>query len=270
MKTQLEDLNHKWRGLLETIRALQASVGDDLNEDEVTRLLRESALPIEAGFRFLSFSDGVVTLTVPRQELANWYPERGWIMPEKEEIARAIAKKYELSLLEPPDVNSSALYPRPDSPGPHHHLELSNRRETVVVAHPQYLKIRLFSRPSGFLHTPGARIPLLLSPELLEDLSFLYKSESVLGAGKASLREDDSDQRGNGGHETAKPRERYGTEATASAKEWFGNKSNLAAKLSPGARRTRCFFVNALIFLPILQTKKIENSGPCKLTSKQK
>ena len=53
-------------------------------------------------------------------------------------------------------------------------------------------------------------------------------------------------------------------------KKWFGNKSNLAAKLSPGARRTRCFFVNALFFLPILQTKKIENSGPCKLTSKQK
>jgi len=270
MKTQLRDLNHKSRGLLETVRALQASVGDDLDDNEVTRLLRESALPTEAGFRFLSLSDCFVTLTVPRQELVNWYREKGWIVPKKEGIARAIAKKYELSLLEPPDVNSSALYPRPDSPGPHHHLELSNRRETVVVAHPQYLKLRLFSRPSGFLHTPGARIPLLLSPELLQDLSFLYKSESALGGGKASLREDDGDQRGNGGHETVKPRERYGTEATASAKKWFGNKSNLAAKLSPGARRTRCFFVNALFFLPILQTKKIENSGPCKLTSKQK
>jgi hypothetical protein len=215
MKTQLRDLNHKSRGLLETVRALQASVGDDLDDNEVTRLLRESALPTEAGFRFLSFSDCFVTLTVPRQELVNWYREKGWIVPKKEGIARAIEKKYELSLLEPPDVNSSALYPRPDSPGPHHHLELSNRRETVVVAHPQYLKIRLFSRPSGFLHTPGARIPLLLSPELLQDLSFLYKSESVLGGGKASLREDDGDQRANGGHETVKPRERYGTEATA-------------------------------------------------------
>jgi len=191
MKTLLRDLNHKSRGLLETVRALQASVRDDLDDNEVTRLLRESALPTEAGFRFLSFSDCFVTLTVPRRELVNWYREKGWIVPKKEGIARAIAKKYELSLLEPPDVNSSALYPRPDSPGPHHHLELSNGRETVVVAHPQYLKIRLFSRPSGFLHTPGARIPLLLSPELLRDLSFLYKSESVLGGGKASLREDD-------------------------------------------------------------------------------
>jgi hypothetical protein len=191
MKTQLEDLNHKWHGLLETIRALQASVGDGLTDNEVTRLLRESALPIEAGFKFLSFSDWFVTLTVPRQELANWYPEKGWIVPEKEGIARAIAKKYELFFFEPPDVNSSALYPQSDSPGPHHHLELNNREETVVVAHPQYLKIRLFKGPSGFVHALGARIPLLLSPELLQDLSFLYKSESVLGGGKASLREDD-------------------------------------------------------------------------------
>ena len=67
MKTQLRDLNHKSRGLLETVRALQASVGDDLDDNEVTRLLRESALPTEAGFRFLSFSDCFVTLTVPRQ-----------------------------------------------------------------------------------------------------------------------------------------------------------------------------------------------------------
>jgi len=179
MKTQLEDLNHKWRGLLETIRALQASVGDGLTDNEVTRLLRESALPIEAGFKFLSFSDWFVTLTVPRQELANWYPEKGWIVPEKEGIARAIAKKYELFLFEPPDVNSSALYPQFDSPGPHHHLELNNREETVVVAHPQYLKIRLFKGPSGFVHALRARIPLLLSPELLHDLSLLYKSESA-------------------------------------------------------------------------------------------
>ena len=209
MKTQLEDLNHKWRGLLETIRALQASVGDGLTDNEVTRLLRESALPIEAGFKFLSFSDWFVTLTVPRQELANWYPEKGWIVPEKEGIARAIAKKYELFFFEPPDVNSSALYPQSDSPGPHHHLELNNREETVVVAHPQYLKIRLFKGPSGFVHALSARIPLLLSPELLQDLSFLYKSESVLGGGKASLREDDGDQRANGGHETVKPLVKY-------------------------------------------------------------
>jgi hypothetical protein len=92
MKTQLEDLNHKWRGLLETIRALQASVGDDLDDNEVTRLLRESALPTEAGFRFLSFSDCFVTLTVPRQELVNWYRASDLVVPKKEGLREQLQR----------------------------------------------------------------------------------------------------------------------------------------------------------------------------------
>jgi len=165
--------------LLDAIRTIRASVGDGLNDNELTRFLRDSALPTEAGFAFLSFADGFVTLTVPPQDLTSWYPEKGWIVPEKERIARAIAEKYQLSLHEPPDVDSSYVYPRPDSANPHHHLELGNREETAILAHPHYLKVRLFGATSPILFARAARLPLLLSPELLPDLSALYKPGSA-------------------------------------------------------------------------------------------
>jgi hypothetical protein len=69
--------------LLETILAIRSSVGEGLSDDELTLLLRTTLLT-EAGFSFLSFSRGLVTLTVP---------EQGWIAPEKEMTARAIAEK---------------------------------------------------------------------------------------------------------------------------------------------------------------------------------
>ncbi len=161
--------------LLDTIRAIRASVGDGLNDDELTRLLRESALLMEAGFAFLSFSDGYVTLTVPEQDLANWYPESGWIVPEKERIARAIAEKCGLSLCEPPDHGSSLNSPRSEAPAVHHHLELTNRWETVIVAHPQYLKIRLFGAAPSSRYAMNAQTSLSLGPDLLQDLSALYQ-----------------------------------------------------------------------------------------------
>lgn len=162
--------------LLDTIRAIQESVGDGLNDDELTRLLWQSGLPIEAGFAFLSFCSGCVTLTVPEQDLRNWYPERGWIAAEKERLARVIAEKYMFSLYEPPDVVPSCFYPQPDSPEPHHHLELSNGREAMVVAHPHYLKIRLFGVTLGGRSVLDTKGPLLLGPELLQDLSALYQA----------------------------------------------------------------------------------------------
>jgi len=175
--------------LLDAIRTIRASVGDGLNDNELTRFLRDSALPTEAGFAFLSLADGFVTLTVPPQDLTSWYPEKGWIVPEKERIARAIAEKYQLSLHEPPDVDSSYVYPRPDSANPHHHLELGNRAETAILAHPHYLKVRLFGATSPILFARAARLPLLLSPELLPDLSALYKP------GRAPLRSSESPSR---------------------------------------------------------------------------
>jgi hypothetical protein len=163
--------------LLDTIRSIRLNVGDGLNDDEFTRFLQGTTLPTEAGFGFLSYSEKFVVLSVPKQDLTNWYPERGWITPEKERIAKEIAKKYELSLNEPPDLNYSYVFPQPDSPKLHHHLELSNRRETIIIAHPQYLKICLFgSMPPGLC--VAMQRPLLLGPELLYDLSSLYRNAS--------------------------------------------------------------------------------------------
>ncbi len=162
--------------LLDTIKAIRASVGDGLNDDELTRLLRQTGLPTEAGFAFLSFCGGCVTLTVPQQELKNWYPERGWIAPEKETVARALAETHKLSLYEPPDIVSSCLYPQSGAPESHHHLELSNRRETVVVAHPQYLKIRLYGATAGSRSSLDVKGPLPLCPGLLRDLAAIYRA----------------------------------------------------------------------------------------------
>jgi hypothetical protein len=162
--------------LLDTIGAIRASIGDGLNDDELTRLMRQATLLNEAGFSFLSFSHGFVTLTVPHQDLANWYPDKGWIVPEKERIARAIAEKYGLSLCEPPNDTSSPRFLQLESPPAHHHLELVNRRETIIVAHPNYLKVRLLGTRSGSRYLPFVEAPLPLGPDLLHDLSALYQS----------------------------------------------------------------------------------------------
>ena len=161
--------------LLDGIRAIRASVGDGLNDDELTRLLQHLPLPTEEGFAFLSYSDRFVMLSVPQQDLQKWYPEKVWIAAEKEKIARAIAEKYELSLCEPPDLTLSCRFPIPSSTNFHHHLELSNRREIIIIAHPHYLKIRLYDRTPAGLYAAFPQIPLLLDPKLLQDLSALYQ-----------------------------------------------------------------------------------------------
>lgn len=161
--------------LLDRIAAVRASVGDGLNDDELTRLLQRTGLPTEAGFVFLSFSGGFVTLSVPPQDLVNWYPDKGWIVAAKERVARAIAEKYGLSLCEPPDQSPNFFLPHSDSPTRHHHLELTNQVETVVVAHPQYLKIRLLGATAATRYLRNSQTPLLLGPALLQDLAALYQ-----------------------------------------------------------------------------------------------
>jgi hypothetical protein len=158
--------------LLDSIRQFQLRVGDGLKDGEFTLLLQKSALPEECGFSFLSYGDSFVMLSVPRQDLADWYPEKGWIKESKEKKARNIADKYELTLCEPPDV----AYTRPDLPDNHHHLELSDRRETIIIIHPEYLKIRLFTSKIRTTYAPLAKTPLIFSPNLLYDLSALYRS----------------------------------------------------------------------------------------------
>ncbi len=161
--------------LLDTIKAIRASVGDGLNDDELTRLLRQATLLSEVGFGFLSISNGVVALSVPHQDLASWHSEHTWMPPEKEKIAQAIADKHHLSLSEPPSTASSFLYPSGEPVNPHHHLVFSNRWEPIVIAHPHYLKVRLFGAAPDARYDPNVRTPLPLSPDLLQDLSALYQ-----------------------------------------------------------------------------------------------
>ena len=161
--------------LLNHIRFMRMSVGDGLDDHELTRLLRETGLPTEAGFAFLSFAERLVTLSVPPQDTADWYPEQGWIAAKKERMARGVAKKYGLSLHEPPDVNTSYLSPRRDLPDPHHHLELSDGEETMVIAHPHYLKVALFIPLAARRGGSGAPGPPPGWPDLLADLSGLYQ-----------------------------------------------------------------------------------------------
>ena len=158
--------------LLDAIKAFKSSVGDDLNDDELTRLLlRTAVLPTEAGFSFVSYCDRNVTMSVPKQDLADWYPEKGWISQAKEQAAQTIAKKYELTLCEPPDAQYVCL----DCPNPHHHLEFRNKRETVVLVHPRYLKVRLFITTDSTRSAKAALRSLPLCPNLLRDLSVLYQ-----------------------------------------------------------------------------------------------
>jgi hypothetical protein len=158
--------------LLHSISEIRAEVGDRLNEDEFTRLLRQTELPNESGFAFLSFCDRFVMLSVPQQELANWYQEKGRIVPAKEKIARAIGDKYALTVCEPPDM----FYPCLNSSNPHHHLEFSNHQETIFIVHPRFLKVRLFVATSLTHDAQTAHRLLDLGSSLLEDLSTLYKA----------------------------------------------------------------------------------------------
>ncbi len=159
--------------MLEKILAIRSSVGEGLSDDELTRLLRTTLLS-EAGFGFLSFSNGLVTLTVPEQDLKSWYPEQGWITPEKEKVARALAEKYELSLYEPIDATTSFLQPPSGPEVVHHHIELSDRWQAVIIAHPHYLKIRLLGKSPHHRYGWEALSPLTLAPEILQDVSALY------------------------------------------------------------------------------------------------
>ena len=146
--------------LLERIISGRATMGDGLNDEELTLLLRQEALPSEAGFTFVSLCDGCATFRVPAQDPADWYPERGWIAPKKEALARAIAQKCGCSLTEPPDEHLLGS-------GIHHHLEMSRQGQVVVIAHPHYLKVRLFD--------VWTKRRLSLLPDILEQLAALYR-----------------------------------------------------------------------------------------------
>ncbi|HUA64393.1 MAG TPA: hypothetical protein VME24_01000 [Alphaproteobacteria bacterium] len=166
--------------LLGAIKSIWARVGNVLNDIELTCFLQKTAPSAEAGFTFLSFSCGYVTLTVPSQRLENWYAAKGWITKEKESIAKNLAKKYGLLLYEPLD-DSLVLYPELVSSITHHHLAFSDQRQTVIIAHPLFLKICLYGRPPDHLYWHNLRYPLPLGPDLLQDILPLYNCESDSG-----------------------------------------------------------------------------------------
>jgi hypothetical protein len=154
--------------LLERIISFRTRVGDGLNDEEVTRLLLQQALPPEAGFAFVSLCEGCATFSVPPQDPENWYPEKGWVAPEKEAVARSIAAICGYALYEPPDTSSTFRASESSSTLVHHHLELTSQSESIVIAHPNYLKIRLFAY--------GAKRPLPLRPDLMQLLTGLYQT----------------------------------------------------------------------------------------------
>ena len=163
--------------LLDTIKTTRADAGEALNDDELTRLLREYPLPVEAGFAFLTFSDGCVTLSVPHQNPADWYPQQGWIAPDKERIAKMIAETCGLQLYEPVDVTSIVQNHHAGSIA-HHHFEFTDSRQTVIVAHPLYLKVRLFGKSPDHRYAWEAPCQLPLAPNLLQDFSPLYEKQN--------------------------------------------------------------------------------------------
>jgi len=153
------------QSLLETIRRIRARAGDALADDELTFFLQRWDLPEEEGFTFLCFRDGCITLAVPAPDKSSRHPRSAWITPAKERIAADLARKHGLFVCEPPDA-PPAFVPS-GAWETHHHLRLSNRKETIVIAYPEFLKVRLYAT--------GTNLDLHLAPDLLKDLSALYK-----------------------------------------------------------------------------------------------
>lgn len=150
--------------LLESIKYIREIVGDGLQDEEFNAFVTQKKLRPEAGFGFLCFHNGCVTFSVPRQDDRAWHPVTGWICHRKEELAEGFGKKHKLSVSEPPDT--SLLFQLPNNAWMHHHFRFYDRRETIVIAHPEFLKIRLYDSDK--------QLPLPRKPGFLADLSALY------------------------------------------------------------------------------------------------
>ncbi len=145
--------------ILARIRELNRELGEGINEDIVSDLIQWEGASCEHGFAFLRISEGFAVFSVPSQNHANWYGKVGRLAVERKEIARKIAKKYHLHLYEPP---AGGGYIREC----HHHFELMHEDQTLIVAHPRYVKIRITGRP------------VIQERNLLENLSALYHDTS--------------------------------------------------------------------------------------------
>lgn len=163
-------------GILDTVRTLRLTTRSELSDVELTHLLRSRGTLSEEGFAFACFSEGCVTLNVPPQDPNTWCAASGRIAPDKETVARKLAEHCGLSLSEPPDAVATWGCIGAAATAHHHHLVLFNRWDTVVVAHPCYVKIRLFGRAAGARCGPAGQAPLELPADLLHEIAALYRS----------------------------------------------------------------------------------------------
>lgn len=158
--------------LLDIILNYRFGIGDGLTDEEFSRFLKEAKLPAERGFSFLCYCGGFVTFSVPQQRELDWYTPDGRIQMAKENIARDLAQKHELFLYEPPDLVIRWCH----MSNPHHHLQFNNELGPVVVAHPQYAKVRLIEPTGPTRFAGGMMRTVSLGPDVLSELATLYGS----------------------------------------------------------------------------------------------
>jgi hypothetical protein len=143
--------------LLEAIRQFWQLVGSEVSDLELTDLIHERGELVDHGFKFLRLSNDFALFSVPEQDPNKCRGETTWLSPEKEKTARTIAGKYHLEIYEPPDDAGLFRIHRN-----RHHFDFTCPLGPVVIAHPQYLKVRL------------SRKPLYLEQDLLSELASLY------------------------------------------------------------------------------------------------
>ena len=157
--------------LVSAAMRLRCSIGDGLNDFEFTEFIKSRLPSSSDGFGILSFSEGCLTLSVPFQSCANWYGEECKIAGPKDVAAREIADRHQLTLCEPPDklVYGSL------GPGAHRHLEFANRWNTVAVAHPLYVKLRVCSGGEHHDLPVESEAAIAQCTGLVRDLVTLYR-----------------------------------------------------------------------------------------------
>jgi hypothetical protein len=157
-------------GIVTRIMRLRACIGDGLNDFEFTAFAKSKVSADKNGFQILSFIEGNLTLLAPSQDLARWYGEKCAIARSLDERARQIAERHQLTLCEPPD---KLVYGSP-GPGVHRHLEFANRRRTVAVAHPLYLKLRICGGGDHEDLPAESEAAIAQCERLMADLATLY------------------------------------------------------------------------------------------------
>ncbi len=157
--------------LVSAAMRLRCNIGDGLNDFEFSEFIKSRLAPTKDGFGILCFSEGCLTLSVPPQNSANWYGDNCAIAHPKEDVARAIAGRHQLTMCEPPD---KLVYGSP-GPGAHRHLEFANRWNTVAVAHPLYIKLRVCSGGGHHDAPVDSEAAIAQCTRLMDELTELYQ-----------------------------------------------------------------------------------------------